>query len=972
MADLTLNWGLFGAFGTDMGATQTVDTGGVDVTLEFNSEDAHAEAFTYNADGFGGPEGFDANSFLKLFGEGGEGDVDNTSHTTISFAPTDDAFGANVQNVSFRINDIDGGENDVGATSPEHIDILNLHAFDADGNEVPVTITPGANMTAGPGRLEADNNGLNPTDPTGSALIEIAGPVARIEIGYQNGGTGDQRVMLTDINFSTTDADLEPNYIVEGTPGDDLIDFDYTGDPEGDRIDHGDNMPGNPPEQDTVQAGLGDDTVYAGLGDDSVFGDGGDDDLYGEVGDDTLFGGDGDDLLDGGEGDDDLRGSDGNDTAIGGDGDDVIDTSGHHPAIDVPTFPGVPVDAHPNDDRDSVDGGDGNDTITTGDDRDTIDGGAGDDHINAGIDNDVIDGGDGDDFIVDPQGADSVHGGEGNDTILVGIDTFSDYEGDDPNLPIPDGAGGVIASDPNTTDGMDTVFGEGGHDVIATGDDADYIDGGTGNDTINAGIDDDTVIGGEGDDSIIGGHGSDSIEGNDGDDWIDASQSTMLYPNEPDATDPVPTNDMDTVFGGAGNDTIFGGDDNDSLDGGDGHDVIDGGIDDDVIRGRVGDDTLMGDQGADTITGGYGDDVIYGDDTAGAYDIPDATDPDPDDNRDYLDGRQGDDTIYGGDDDDTLLGGNGNDYLDGGIDDDSITGGAGDDTLIGGEGVDSVYGESGRDTIIGSNVGDYVHGGSSPDGINPADGLPYDYDTLDLTGSAPAGGSLNVEYISADREDGIVHYFDDTGAEVGTSEFYDIENVVPCFTPGTAIATPRGERMVEDLTVGDKIITRDNGIQEIRWLGTRTLTGFELARAPQLRPILIQKGALGDNLPEHDILVSPQHRLLMTGDKAQLYFEEREVLAAAKHLTGLPGVDEVGTLGVTYVHFMFDQHEVVLSNGIWTESFQPGANVLGGLGTEQRDEIFALFPDLQTVDGVESYSAARRSLKQYEARLLVR
>lgn len=976
MADLVLDWGLFGAYGSVLGPTQTVDTGGVSVTLDFNAEDPGAQAFTYNAEGYVAPgETYDSHSFLKLFGDGNEGGATgpvDTSTTTINFASSDSRYGDEVQNVSFRINDIDVGRNEGGEENSNHVDILHIRAYDAQGAAVAVTITPGADNTAtGPNGVEGGAEAWLPTDAQASSLVTIEGPVARIEIEYDNGEDGAQRVMVSDIHFQTTGG-LEPDYIVEGTEGDDLIDYDYLGDPEGDRIDHNDNAPGRPPQQDTVIAGGGNDTVYAGEGDDDVNGGLGDDELHGEEGNDTLIGEEGDDTLDGGEGDDRLYGGDGSDTALGGDGDDIIDTSGTRPAIDVVTLPGVPVDADPEDDRDFVEGGAGNDDIMTGDDRDTVHGGTGDDTINAGIDDDVVTGGDGNDLIIDPQGADNVDGGAGDDTILVGIDTFSDYEGDDPNLPIPDGSGGQILSDPNTTDGMDTVRGGAGNDSIMTGDDADWIDGGTGMDTINAGIDDDTVLGGAGNDSIIGGHGSDSILGGEGDDWINSGDSTLLWGQEVDATDPVPTNGMDTVFGGAGNDTIFGEDDADSLDGGTGNDMIDGGIDDDTIRGREGDDTLYGQQGADTITGGMGNDVIYGDDTAGALDIPDATDPDPDDNRDYLDGRQDDDTIYGGDDDDTLLGGNGNDVLDGGIDEDSLTGGAGDDTLTGGEGADTIFGESGRDVILGGDVGDYVDGGSSPDGINPDDGLPYDYDTLDLRGSAPAGGGLSVEYTSADREDGIVHYFDDTGAEIGTMQFYDIENVVPCFTPGTAIATPKGERLVEELKVGDKIITRDNGIQEIRWLGTRTLTGHELARAPQLRPILIQKGALGDNLPEHDILVSPQHRLLMSGDRTQLYFEEREVLAAAKHLTDLPGIDEVGTLGVTYVHFMFDQHEVVLSNGAWSESFQPGANVLGGLGSEQRDEILALFPELKTEAGVTGYAAARRSLKKHEARLLVR
>ncbi|MEQ8987047.1 MAG: Hint domain-containing protein [Marinovum algicola] len=110
----------------------------------------------------------------------------------------------------------------------------------------------------------------------------------------------------------------------------------------------------------------------------------------------------------------------------------------------------------------------------------------------------------------------------------------------------------------------------------------------------------------------------------------------------------------------------------------------------------------------------------------------------------------------------------------------------------------------------------------------------------------------------------------------------------------------------------------------------------------------------------------------MSGEKAQLFFEEREVLAAAKHLTDLDGVDEVGTLGVTYIHFMFDQHEVVLSNGVWTESFQPGDQTMDSMGAKPKAEIYELFPELQTAEGLQDYAAARRSLKKHEAKLLVR
>jgi len=291
--------------------------------------------------------------------------------------------------------------------------------------------------------------------------------------------------------------------------------------------------------------------------------------------------------------------------------------------------------------------------------------------------------------------------------------------------------------------------------------------------------------------------------------------------------------------------------------------------------------------------------------------------------------------------------------LDGGEGEDVLEGGAANDTLTGGEGPDEIYGGDDRDVILGGDTDDFVDGGDGGD----------DFDTLDLTGSDVDF----ITYTSPDREDGIVTFLDGT-----TMTFQEIENVIPCFTPGTTIATPRGERLVEELQVGDRIITRDNGIQEIRWMGQKDLTGKNLIGSPHLRPVLVKAGSLGNGLPERDMLVSPNHRLLVTGDRTQLYFEENEVLAAAKHLDGAQGIHQVDVMKVSYIHFMFDRHEVVLSNGAWTESFQPGDYSLKGIGNSQRNEIFELFPELRSQDGLEGYQSARRALKKHEAKLLVK
>lgn len=319
--------------------------------------------------------------------------------------------------------------------------------------------------------------------------------------------------------------------------------------------------------------------------------------------------------------------------------------------------------------------------------------------------------------------------------------------------------------------------------------------------------------------------------------------------------------------------------------------------------------------------------------------------------NDYLSGDAGNDTIYGEGGDDTLLGGEGDDLL---------IGGSGNDLLIGGPGNDTMIGGDDRDIFRDVNAGDVIDGSEGGD----------DFDTLVLTGSAPDGGRLVVTYSDDNPEDGVVDYFNADGSSAGKVVFTNIEKVVPCFTPGTLIATPKGERKVEDLRIGERIITRDNGMQEIRWIGRRDLPGEELAAEPHLRPVLIQQGALGKGLPERDMMVSPQHRVLIANDKTALYFEEREVLVAAKHLTDMEGIDVVDVSHTSYIHIMFDQHEVILSDGIWTESFQPGDMSLAGVDDAARDEILELFPELATRAGIDAYSAARKSLKKHEAKVV--
>jgi Hint domain len=206
-------------------------------------------------------------------------------------------------------------------------------------------------------------------------------------------------------------------------------------------------------------------------------------------------------------------------------------------------------------------------------------------------------------------------------------------------------------------------------------------------------------------------------------------------------------------------------------------------------------------------------------------------------------------------------------------------------------------------------------------------------------------------------------------AQCATAALSD-QSVTPCFTSGTLIATPRGEVPAELLRAGDKVVTRDNGIQQIRWVGQNILSWRDLQMMSHLKPVLVREGALGNGLPERDMMVSPNHRILVSNELTALHFDEPEVLVSAKHLIGGLGMYEVNSFGTTYIHFLFDRHEVLLSNGCWSESFQPDDYSLKGLGNAQRSEIHELFPELKAPKPANRFSAARRILSRAEAMLL--
>lgn len=192
----------------------------------------------------------------------------------------------------------------------------------------------------------------------------------------------------------------------------------------------------------------------------------------------------------------------------------------------------------------------------------------------------------------------------------------------------------------------------------------------------------------------------------------------------------------------------------------------------------------------------------------------------------------------------------------------------------------------------------------------------------------------------------------------------------PCFTAGTLIDTPDGRRCVETLEPGDWVLNYKGQERQVRCIGRRRIQLSKPSGAERLRPVIIRAAAFGKGYPDHALRVSPQHRIVVSGALCELHFGAEEVLVAAKHLiNGTTIVRDMACASVEYVHILLDQHEILVSNGLPSESYQPGPNSLDGLDLGAREELFEIFPELRQ-NALGYGPACLPVLRRAEARLV--
>ena len=250
-----------------------------------------------------------------------------------------------------------------------------------------------------------------------------------------------------------------------------------------------------------------------------------------------------------------------------------------------------------------------------------------------------------------------------------------------------------------------------------------------------------------------------------------------------------------------------------------------------------------------------------------------------------------------------------------------------------------------------------------------------------VTVSVPGEGNITYTGTTLYVSDGSIIFTPTDGQTLKAGDFASSTYVMaqgplltsqlgpPCFTLGTRILTPSGQVAVEKLKPGDEIISYDHGPIELLSIRMRYVSAEELYTFPRRAPVVIPSFASGTSPTESDLVVSPQHRVLIRSKVCQRMFGTGEVLSPAAQLVGFRGIRrEKSWAGVLYLHLLFDHHAIIFANGVPTESLYLSHSFQLQF---KRDELLRLFA-LENGAGICSMRPARKIVEGGPLKSLIR
>ncbi len=205
-------------------------------------------------------------------------------------------------------------------------------------------------------------------------------------------------------------------------------------------------------------------------------------------------------------------------------------------------------------------------------------------------------------------------------------------------------------------------------------------------------------------------------------------------------------------------------------------------------------------------------------------------------------------------------------------------------------------------------------------------------DIIDLTAVSSSGAHANMNYstnVLTVTQGSHTYTFKFDPTESFAGDFFHIsadnggsgpglditENTSPCYCPGTLIRTPDGETPVEDLAIGDQVMTKSGTARAIKWIGRRSYAGrFALGRTDIL-PVCIKAGALAENTPARDLRISPNHAMYFADENGGVLIEAKDLV------NGVSIVRADRVEKVEYFHVELESHDVLVAEGALSESY---------------------------------------------------
>jgi hypothetical protein len=200
--------------------------------------------------------------------------------------------------------------------------------------------------------------------------------------------------------------------------------------------------------------------------------------------------------------------------------------------------------------------------------------------------------------------------------------------------------------------------------------------------------------------------------------------------------------------------------------------------------------------------------------------------------------------------------------------------------------------------------------------------------STDVMTVTTTGGSFTLQLSGSYAAGTFVNWFTD-GAGTGSNLYL---STTPCYCRGTLILTDQGERPVEELAIGDLVVTLSGAAAPIKWIGRRSYDGRFIRGRRDVLPIRIAAGAIAHGVPVRDLWVSPGHALNLDG----------VLVPAQLLLNGLTITQAESVERVDYFHLEFEGHEIIVAEGAAAESYVESGN---RRGFHNAHEFAELYPD---------------------------